>query len=108
MQARFKNSYLKAPFYSDIFPLVEKCLASKKTNLFDFIFDSIKVVCAYLEIKTEFVVSSEISINENLRGKERVTAICKDLVAKTYINPIGGTSLYNKEDFTIKTTINSK
>lgn len=102
MLARFKNSYSKAPFYKKVFPILEKCLINENENLFDFIFDSIKTVCAHLEIKTEFIISSTISINENLRGKERVLAICKNLSAKTYLNPIGGISLYDKEEFATK------
>lgn len=97
--ARFKNSYQKAPYFSSVFPLLEDCLSNEKENLFEFIFDSIKSVSAYLNLKTEFIVSSNISIKNGLRGKDRVIASCKSLAGETYINPMGGMSLYDKEEF---------
>ncbi len=97
--ARFKNSYSKAPFFKEVFSLVEKSFSNTKDNLFEYIFDSIKTVSEYLELETELLISSEISENAHLRGKERVMKICKDLGAETYINPIGGTEMYSKEEF---------
>lgn len=97
--ARFKNSYCKAPFFKEVFPLVDKSFSNPQENLFEYIFDSIKAVAEYLELETELLISSDISENAHLRGKDRVIKICRDLGAETYINPIGGTEMYSKEDF---------
>jgi hypothetical protein len=67
--------------------------------LFEFVFNTIKVICDYLEIKTEFIVSSSININHNLKSEEKVLAISKSLNASDYINPIGGEQLYSKDVF---------
>jgi hypothetical protein len=55
-----------------------------------------------LEISTPLVVSSTVDCDHSLKGAERVHAICKALGADNYINPIGGTELYSKEDFNNK------
>jgi len=68
-------------------------------NLFAFIFNSIKEVNQYLDIKTPLIVSSFISINHDLKAENKVIELCKARKAKTYINPIGGVELYNKETF---------
>jgi hypothetical protein len=96
---RIKESYRKAPYFDDAYMLVEEVFNFNHNNLFDFIFNSIKTVCSYLEIKTEFIVSSKININHNLKSEEKVLAICKYFGADTYINAIGGRSLYSHQNF---------
>jgi len=67
--------------------------------LVDLLKNSIKNVCDVLEIKTEFVDSEIIDIDENIRNKDRIIEICSRLKAKDYYNLPGGKKLYNKEDF---------
>jgi hypothetical protein len=45
------------------------------------------------------VKSSSIEINHTLKSEEKVISICKAKSATTYINPIGGIELYNKNNF---------
>ena len=53
----------------------------------------------YLDINTEFKIASK----ENYKkGSDKITSlinICSQEKTKNYINPIGGQSLYNKENF---------
>lgn len=97
---RFENTYRKAPNYEEGIALIKECLLFDEKNLFQYIFNSIKTVCAYLGIKTELVISSELDMDHTLRKEQRVIATCKVLKATEYINPIGGMELYNKQDFT--------
>ena len=53
----------------------------------------------YLNIDTNLVVSSTISINHKLKSEEKVIAICKKRGAEIYINPFRGNELYDKEHF---------
>lgn len=53
----------------------------------------------YLGINTKLVTSSSIEINHSLKSEEKVIEICKSQNAATYINPIGGLELYNKNSF---------
>lgn len=96
---KIKECYRKAPNFQEAFAITEDILSFNSTNLFEFVFNSIKVVCNYLEIGTELVVSSTININHSLKSAEKVIAICKQLNATEYINPLGGAELYSKKTF---------
>jgi hypothetical protein len=94
-----KTSYRKAPFFNDVFEIVQKCLLYDNQNLFNFIFNSIKIINEYLEIKTKMILSSSVNIDHSLKSKHKVIAICKEMNATTYINAIGGVDLYDKDEF---------
>ncbi len=96
---KIAESYKKAPHFSNVYHIIEKCLLFEKMNLFEFILNSLNSVKEYLGIATPLIISSEISINHQLKAEKKVVEICKSLKAETYINPIGGTGLYNKDDF---------
>jgi len=93
------QSYQKAPYFDDVFPLVSAILDFEDTNLFQFNYHSIKEINRYLDIDTPIIVSSTIDIDHDLKGQDKVIALCKALNTTTYINSIGGMELYDKEDF---------
>ncbi len=92
-------TYHKAPYYKEIRELLDLVLSYPKNNLAKFIGNSIQVVSNYLALNTEFIYSSDIIKNENLKAQEKIIDICKILHANTYINAIGGIELYNYEAF---------
>ncbi len=96
---KIAGAYRKAPHFQAVFPLLERIYQFEDHNLFRFIFHSLEEVCRYLEIGTEFVVSSTVDIDHKLRAEEKVKALCRALGARAYVNPIGGTELYDREDF---------
>jgi hypothetical protein len=96
---KIKECYRKAPFFEEGHSLIEDIFRFETNNLFEFVFNSIKVICNYLEINTKLNVSSEIKINHKLKSEEKILAICKSQEAKTYINPIGGITLYSDTTF---------
>lgn len=104
---KIKQNYQKEVQYAEVYKLLEDIFNFEGTNLFQFIFNSLKIVCKYLDLDTEFLVSSSLSIDHELKSEEKVLAICKQLKAETYINPIGGVSLYSREEFK-KNAINLK
>jgi len=97
--AQIKNSYREAPYYKDIFPLIEALFLYQEKNLFLYISYSIEMICDYLDIDTHIVRSSTIDIDHNLKSQAKVIAINKRLNSTKYINPIGGTKLYDVESF---------
>lgn len=99
MLNRIVESYRKAPYFNECYNLIEKCINYDERNLFKFILYSIQTIMEYLNIDTDLVVSSTISIDHKLKSAEKVQAICKERGAEIYINPIGGLELYNKEQF---------
>ncbi len=96
---RIHESYHKAPYFQNIFPLLQSCILNEERNLFQFIFYSLKRIKEYLNISAKLIISSNVQINHNLKGTDKVLSICKKQAAKTYINPIGGTVLYDSDIF---------
>ncbi len=98
---KIESSYKKAPFYHNVCEELNKCfLYDEEKNLFNFILNSLNIFKNYLKINTEIIISSTVdNENYNLKGKERVIHLCKELDANHYINPIGGTLLYDKTYF---------
>ena len=96
---KISEVYRKAPEFKTVYPLIESVINNKEENLFYFIFLSIQAVCKYLDIATEFVISSAVPLDHQLKAQDKVIAICKTLNASQYINPIGGLDLYSKETF---------
>lgn len=99
MLNQIKESYRKAPFFKNTFPIVEEMIWYSDTNLFLFIENSIKLCCKTLEIDTPVVKSSDVVFDSELKGESKVIAIASALSGTVYINPIGGTGLYSKENF---------
>jgi hypothetical protein len=96
---KISESYKKAPYFDEVFPLLKEIISQEEENLFKFIYQSLLSVCEYLDIKTELIISSTIPIDHQLKSQNKVIAICKALDATQYINPIGGVELYSKEIF---------
>lgn len=91
-------AYKKAPFYTNIIPILEELLdCPNKIN--DLIYVSLLKICNYLGIVTHIEKSSTIYQNSELSKEERLIDICKKENADTYINPLGGQDLYDKEYF---------
>jgi len=91
--------YKKAPYYDDVFPVIENIITLDEKNLARYLEFSIRRVSEYLSIDTELSVSSTITKNNDLRGQDKVIEICKVIGADEYINAIGGQELYSTEDF---------
>ena len=94
-----ENSYRKAPFYTDVFPIIEEIINYDECNLAKYLANSIKKVCNYLNIETELIVSSTLYKDNSLKAQEKVIEICKELKATEYYNAIGGQELYSYEEF---------
>ena len=92
-------AYKKAPQFRSVYPLVESIVMFEEDNMAKFIENSIRQVCTYLGISTEIFVSSNIEKTPNLTKDDRVIDICKRLKADTYINAIGGRTLYTQDKF---------
>lgn len=96
---QFKGAYGRAPHFELTYPVLEQIVRHEDANLFRYIHNSIVRLSEYLGIKTEIHISSDIAINHNLKGRDKVLALCKAVRADTYINTIGGVELYHKDDF---------
>lgn len=96
---QFKGAYGRAPYFAQTFPLLERIVRYEDANLFRYIHHSLTCLCEHLDIKTEIRISSEVAIDHELKSQDKVLALCKAVGAATYINTIGGTELYSRDDF---------
>lgn len=96
---QIKSAYQRAPYFAQTIPLVEQIVRHEDANLFRFLHHSIIQTCEYLGITTEIMVSSDISVNHELKSQDKVLALCDAVGASTYVNAIGGRDLYSKKIF---------
>jgi len=61
--------------------------------------NSIEIIRDYLGIKTKMMYTSQIEGNCRFKRECRVFDFCDRLGGTTYVNPIGGQSLYKKDEF---------
>lgn len=95
-----KRNYKKAQYFEKVFPMLEEVITiNKKIDVSTYNYNSLKVICNYLKIDTEFLLSSEIEKDEKLVATDKIIDIVKILNGKVYINPIGGINLYSQERF---------
>ena len=94
-----EQAYKKAPFYENILPIIEKTIEVQEVQFNKIIENNLRLICEYLEIKTEIISSSTIYQNTDKKAQERILDICLHEKANHYINPIGGLELYDKEIF---------
>ncbi len=120
LQRLIEMNYRRSPFFSEIFPLIESILNRSQDQISTLNSETLRMICAYLEIETELLVSGDEfedlesdlgftgemlpeyvkpdSASGNLRTL-RILDICKLQGANIYVNAIGGRSLYDKKTF---------
>lgn len=97
--AQIAGAYRRAPHVGETMPLIEAALTYEGGNLFDHLRHALTLTCAHLAIDTPIRIASQIEGVTPLRRQDRVLDICERLGATTYINPIGGTALYDPGAF---------
>ncbi|MBV8666550.1 MAG: WbqC family protein [Burkholderiaceae bacterium] len=100
--ATLRAAYARAPYFSQAFPLIERCIGFEGSNLFDYLCHALTNTCAFLGIETEIRISSQIDIDHTLTSQNKVLALCEAVGADSYVNAIGGVELYSKQDFSNK------
>jgi len=93
------RAYRRAPYFEEIYPMLEEILLNDEKNLAKYVGYSIKSIVQYLDIDTKILYLSDLEGETSLKREERVIDICKRLNTDHYINAIGGQKLYNKETF---------
>jgi hypothetical protein len=99
MLRRVEAAYRAAPFFDVAFPFLQDALSLDESNVAAFNLSVLKCLTARVGIRTPIVVSSSLGVGKELRGQDRVIAICRRVGATRYVNPLGGTSLYDTRCF---------
>jgi len=94
-----RAAYQKAPHRDPALELVESILEAAEGPISDLAFASVTGVCDYLGMEREFVRTTSVYGNDDLKGQERVLDICKREGAATYVNVLGGRELYGHAAF---------
>lgn len=94
-----EQNYKKSPYYSSFSPLLFEIINFNNKNLSEFISFSLNKINGYLGINTLIISTSSIYNNQHLKAQNKILDICLKESADIYINPIGGTELYDKIEF---------
>jgi hypothetical protein len=94
-----ENTYRKAACFDTVFPVVKKVIRHETDNLADYLANQLQTLATFMNVDTEFVLSSRCYKNDELAGQDRILDICNRESADTYINPQGGLTLYEPDVF---------
>ena len=99
MKRRLEDSYSRAPMFTRVFPFLCDLIDYSESNVAEYNKNLLTLVAKRLGIRCNILCSSEIDGFSTLRSEDRVTELCSKIGASTYINPIGGISLYHASNF---------
>ncbi|MGE4407222.1 WbqC family protein [Pseudomonas sp.] len=89
-----ERCYAKAPQREQVLPLLRDILQYPERNLALFTENSIRRLCAYLDIETPIYCGSSLGLPAKMEMQDRVIQICHRMDGELYLNPIGGLELY--------------
>jgi hypothetical protein len=92
-------AYKKTMFYPTVFQLLGDILAYEDKNISNLAFYSLKNILNYLKLDDVKIIRSTTYNNKSLSGQSRIIDICLQEKACSYLNPIGGKNLYQKNAF---------
>lgn len=99
LKRRLEASYERAPMFSDVFPFLCDLLDYTESNVAMYNRNLLTLVAKKMGIRCDIRCSSKIDGLATLKAEDKVTALCASVGASTYINPIGGLSLYSASAF---------
>jgi len=93
------QSYARAPNRAATLNLVRQVVSFPHASIAALAEESVRAVCAYVGLRTEWRRSNEDALRSDLKGAARVLNICQTLGADRYVNAPGGKELYDAEVF---------
>jgi len=94
-----KFNYSKSPFVEETMQIVHNIFDKKPDLISTLALGSLKEFCKYLNIDTVIKESSVEKYTKTADRAQNLINICNSEGAQHYINPIGGTELYCKDEF---------
>lgn len=93
-----------APYYEETMDLIRESLPMRATTLTELNRNSLVLMKDYLNIECPISVFSEMNIDipEAEHPGQWALLICDALKVREYVNPIGGKSIFRKEEFSEK------
>ncbi len=93
------QSYQKAPYFAQVMPLIERLIRFPQQNIALYAEHAIREMCAYLHITTPIMRGSDLNVGTPTDKQDRVIRIAQTFAATTFINPEGGSVLYDRALF---------
>lgn len=97
--ASIQQAYSKAPYFEEVYPLIEKVLKGKERSISNVCLQSYVEIFTYLGIKKNFFKSSDLEYDRKKSPAERLVELTKSFNSNKYVNTIGGKELYSKDYF---------
>ena len=97
-----EHSYSKAPYFQDVFPIVQGALELDDRSIASVCQKSFEDIFSYLGIEKRFRKTSELEYDRSTSARERLMDLCHQFGADCYVNASGGRKLYEKIDFAEK------
>lgn len=90
-----------APFYNEAIKIINEAIQGDYKNIVDVNIYILEVICRYLHITFEYVVSSKEDFDYSIvkTSGDWALEISRQLNVKEYVNPIGGENLFNASKF---------
>ena len=85
-----EQNYRKAPYFNEIYPLLEKGLTREWKYLLELNMYFIETINQYLGIQTAFKFASEVKLDLPEGKNEKLVALCRHLKADEFYEPAGG------------------
>ena len=79
--------------------MLKNVFEQQVSTLSTFLYEQLRSISAYLGLAREWQCSSSFKKDPDLRGQDKVLAICEELVTTQYINLPGGKALDPTEAF---------
>ena len=89
-----RNYYRKAPYREEVLALLEGFFQNRFETLFEWTFESVKLLCGVLGIETPLLLQSDVEYDRSGRKSGLVLEICQALSADTYLSGRGGSVKY--------------
>ena len=91
-------SYIKAPFFEEVFPVIERLINNKLGCLADFNMAIIKTLSNEIFEKTSFIDSRDLKIS-SVDKLDRIIKICNEVKATDYLSPAGAITYLKSMNF---------
>lgn len=92
-------NYKKAPFFEPVYALIDKIVHYDDKQISRFVVHQLTSIFNYLDLNPTIEPTSSVYETSDVKGEEKIMAICKQEKASHYINPIGGSELYDRSRF---------
>lgn len=97
--ASLSQAYSKAPYFSAVYPMIEKILCAENRSVSSIASNSIIEVFKYLNLDFSYAYSSMLEYDRSQSAPDKLYQFCNIYKADHYTNTIGGQALYDKSEF---------